>query len=154
MSVKADLQESSLGTHDIKIAIKSLDENIVSPCGVTIKNVAFEVSLLHCILFHPTMEGCLGTTDEFATIPFHLVLFSAALVELAKSIPVHSLILSSHLFLCLPLFFPFTVPSRIVIAKPEMWPNHLCFHFLTRVRNLLYSPMAVWIFIVTSSLLY
>ena len=28
-----------------------------------------------------------GTTDEFATIPFHIVLFSAALVELTKSIP-------------------------------------------------------------------
>ena len=61
-------------------------------------------------LFYPiTLEGRRGTTDEFATIPFHLDLFSAALVELAKSIPVHSLILSSHLFFCLPLFlFPFT----------------------------------------------
>ena len=64
------------------------------------------------ILFYPiTLEGRRGTTDEFATAPFHLDLYSAALVELAKSIPVHSLILSSHLFFCLPLFlFPFTVP--------------------------------------------
>ena len=55
-------------------------------------------------------------TDEFATIPFHLDLFSAALVELAKSIPVHSLILSSHLVFWLPLFlFHFTahVPGRV-----------------------------------------
>ena len=44
-----------------------------------------------------------GTTDEFATIPFHIVLFSAALVELTKSIPAHSLILSSRLFFCLHL---------------------------------------------------
>ena len=29
----------------------------------------------------------------------------AALVELAKSIPVHFLILSSHFFFCLPFFF-------------------------------------------------
>ena len=72
-------------------------------------------------LFYPiTLGGRRGTTDELATIPFHLDLFSAALVELAKSIPVHSLILSSHLFFCLPLFlFPFTVPCRIVFAKPE-----------------------------------
>ena len=36
------------------------------------------------ILFYPiTMEGRRGTTDEFA-IPFHLDLFSAALVELAS----------------------------------------------------------------------
>ena len=77
--------------------------------------------LFYCILFYPiTLEGHRGTTDEFATIPFHLDLFSAALVELAKSIPVHSLILSSRLFFCLPLFlFPFTVPCRIVFAKPE-----------------------------------
>ena len=68
-----------------------------------------------------TLEGRRGTTDVFATIPFHLVLFSAALVELAKSIPVHSLILSSHLFFCLPFFlFPFTVPCRIVFAKQDM----------------------------------
>ena len=103
-----------------------------------------------------TLGGRRGTTDEFATIPFHLDLFSAALVELAKSIPVHSLILSSHLFFCLPLFlFPVTVPCRIVFAEPEdleTWPNHLSFCFLTRVRSSSYSPMAAWIFLRTSSL--
>ena len=107
---------------------------------------------VYSILFYPiTLEGRRGTTDEFATTPFHLDLFSAALVELAKSIPVHSLILSSHLFFCLPLFlFPFTVPCRIVFAKPEdldTWPNHLSFRFLTRVRSSSYSPMAAWIFL-------
>ena len=107
------------------------------------------------ILFYPiTLEGRRGTTNEFATIPFHFVLFSAALVQLA--IPVHSLILSSHLFFCLPLFlFPFTVPCRIVFAKPEeleTWPNNLSFRFLTRVRSSSYSPMSAWIFLRTSSL--
>ena len=58
------------------------------------------------ILFYPiTLEGCWGTTYEFTTIPFHLVQFSADLVELAKSIPVHSLMLSSHFFFCLPFLF-------------------------------------------------
>ena len=114
-------------------------------------------TVIYSILFYPiTLEGHRGTTDEFATIPFHLVLFSAVLVELAKSIPVHSLILSSHLFFCLPLFlFPFTVPCRIIFAGPEdieTWPNHLSFRFLTRVRNSTYSPMAVWIFLHNSSL--
>ena len=104
----------------------------------------------YSILFYPiTLEGRRGTTDEFATIPFHLVLFSAALVKLAKSMSVHSLILSSHLFFCLTLFlFPFTVPCRIVFAKSEdleTWPNHLSFRFLTRVRSSSYSPMAAWI---------
>ena len=82
----------------------------------------------YSILFYPiTLEGRRGTTDEVATIPFHLVLFSAVLVELAKSIPVHSLILSSHIFFCLPLFlFPFTVSCKIVFARPEdleTWPK-------------------------------
>ena len=78
------------------------------------------------ILFYPiTLEGHRGTTDEFATIPFHLDLFSAALVKLAKSIPVHSLILSSHLFFCLPLFlFPFTVPCRTVFAIYQKTLRH------------------------------
>ena len=100
-------------------------------------------------------DGHQGTTYEFATIPFQLVLFSAALVEQTNSIPVHSLILSSHLFLCPPLLFPFTVFCRIVFAKPEdfeAWPNHLSFHFLTRFRSCSYSPMAAWIFLQTSLL--
>ena len=78
-------------------------------------------------------EGRWDTTDEFATIPFHLVLFSAALIELAKSITVHSLMLSSLLFLCLPVLFQFTVPCGTVFAQPEdldTWLNHLSFHFL------------------------
>ena len=116
-------------------------------------------SPLLTILFYPiTLEGRRGTTDEFATIPFHLDLFSAALVELVKSIPVHSLILSSHLFFCLPLFFFFffffIVPCRIVFAKQEdleTSPNHLSFRILTRVRSSTYSPNA-WIFLRTSSL--
>ena len=108
-------------------------------------------------LFYPiTLEGRRGTTDDFATTPFHLILFSATLVELAKYIPVHSLILSSHLFFCLPLFlFPFRVPCRIVFAKPEdleTWPNHLSFRFLTRVWSSSQTPMAAWIFLRTSSL--
>ena len=92
----------------------------------------FHSILFYSILFYPTT--LVGRQDEFpltgvATSPIHLVLFSAALVELAKYIPDHSLILSSHLFFCLPLFLcPFTVLYRIVFAKPEdleTWPNHL-----------------------------
>ena len=45
--------------------------------------------MFYSILFYPiTLGGRRGITDEFATIPFHLDLFSAALGELAKSIPV------------------------------------------------------------------
>ena len=44
-----------------------------------------QVALKKIFLFYPiALEGRRGTTDEFATTPFHLVLFPAALVELAK----------------------------------------------------------------------
>ena len=43
-------------------------------------------------------------TDDFATIQFHLILFSAALVGLAKSIPVHSSILFPSLLLATSSF--------------------------------------------------
>ena len=46
------------------------------------------------ILYPITLQGRQGTTDGFATIPSYLVLFSTALVQLAKSIPFHPLILS------------------------------------------------------------
>ena len=112
------------------------------------------VTILFCSILSHNLGRWSGTTDKLATIPFHLVLFSAALFDLAKSIPDHSLILSPHLFFCLPLFlFPFTVPCRIVLAKPEdleTRPNHLSFHFLTRVRSSSYSPMTAWIFLRTS----
>ena len=57
------------------------------------------------------LEGRRGTTDDVTTIPFHPSLSSAALRESPNPIPVHSLMLSSHLFFCLPLLLaPFTVP--------------------------------------------
>ena len=66
---------------------------------------------------------------------------------MAKSIPVHSLILSSHLFFCQPfLLFSFTVPCRNVFSKPEdlkTWTNNLSFRFFTRVRRSSYCPMAI-----------
>ena len=63
-----------------------------------------------CLIYLITLLGYWGTTDNFPTTPVHLILFSAALDDLAKSSPVHSLILFSHLFYCLPLLlFPFTI---------------------------------------------
>ena len=47
-------------------------------------------------------------------------LFSAALWDLPNSRPVHSLMLSSHLFLCpLCLLPPFAVPCKMVLARPD-----------------------------------
>ena len=63
-----------------------------------------------------------GTTDDFATSFLLFSLFSTALWDLPNSRPVHSLMLSFHLFLCLPcLLSPFTVPCKMVLARPDEW---------------------------------
>ena len=64
-------------------------------------------------------KGHWGTTDDFTTSFLHFSQFSTALWDLANSRPVHSLMLSSHLFLCLPcLLPPFTVPCKMILARP------------------------------------
>ena len=67
-------------------------------------------------------ESRWGTTDDFATSFLHFSLFSAALWDSLNSRPLHCLMLSSHLFLSLPcLFPPFTVPCKVVLARPDEW---------------------------------
>ena len=92
------------------------------------------------LFYSITLKGRRGTTDELVTIPFHLVLFLTALVELAKSIPVHSLILSSHLLFCLPLFFLHHGVSRAEFSLTE--PISLQAVYVDHNRNpqLLYGP--------------
>ena len=101
------------------------------------------------------LGGRRGSTDNVATIPFHPSLSSAAIRESVNPIPVHSLMLSSHLFFCCPFILaPFTVPCRIVFAMPgelEMWPYHLSFLFFTTVRRSSCTPIAFWNLLRTSS---
>ena len=74
--------------------------------------------------FHPqhhqslSRKGRWGTTDDFTTSFLHFSLFSTALWDLANSGPVYSLMLSSHLFLCLPCLLP---PS-LCLAE-WFWPD-------------------------------
>ena len=102
-------------------------------------------SLFHLIITSQSLNlgGRRGTTDDVATIPFYPSLSSAALRESPNPIPIHSLMLSSHLFFCLPLLLaPFTVPCRTVFSMPEdleMWP--LSFHFFTMVRRSSCTPL-------------
>ena len=67
-----------------------------------------------------------GTTDDVATIPFHPSLSSAALRESPNPIPVHSLMLSSHLFFCLPLFLALSLsPAELSSPCPRiLWCGH------------------------------
>ena len=69
--------------------------------------LVLEIFLTHLIYSLTAREGRLGTTDDFATsFFFHLSLFSTVLWDLANSRPVHSLMLSSHLFFCQPCLLP------------------------------------------------
>ena len=82
-------------------------------------------------------KGCWGTTDDFATSFLHFPLFFTALWDFANSRPVHSLMSSSHLFLCLPCLLPlFTVPCKMVLDRPdeqETWPYHCSLHLFAMV---------------------
>ena len=85
---------------------------------------AFIQNYIRYILTSPHLslnhEGRWGTTDDFITSFLHFTMFSTALWDLANSRPVHFLILSSHLFFCLPcLLPPFTVPCKIVSARSD-----------------------------------
>ena len=125
---------------DVDIA----DFFFIEKLTATRMRVSSKVHLISSQSFN--LGGRRGTTDDAATIPFHPSLSSAALKESPNPIPVHSLMLSSHLFFCLPLLLaPFTVPCRIVFAMPEdleMWPYHLNFRFFTMVRRSSCTPIA------------
>ena len=96
-------------------------KNVLLLAGVSSETQTCQTStcIWSSLVYPITLPGHWGTTDDFTTIPFRLALSSAAPVELAKSIPVRSFILSSNLFFCLPfLLFLCTVLYRIVFAKP------------------------------------
>ena len=97
-----------------------------------------------------------GTTVDFTTSFLPSSQFSAFRSMMFHSRPVHSLMLSSHRFLCLPLCLPpWTVPCRIVLASPDdsvMCPYHFSLRLFTTVRRSSYGPMAFPILAFTSSL--
>ena len=97
-----------------------------------------------------------STKDDFSTSFLHFPLFSTILWDLPNSRPVHSPVLSPHLFLCPPcLFPPFTVPCKMVLARPderETWPYHCSLHLFKIVRRSSCGPIACWILARTFSL--
>ena len=130
---------------------------ISSPCLI----YSATAKRCRCVFHHHhhqslNREGCWGTTDDFATSFLHFSLFSTALWDLPNSRPVHSLMLSSHLFLCPPcLLPPFTVLCKMVLARPderETWPYHCSLRLFTIVRRSSCGPIACWILARTSSL--
>ena len=94
-------------------------------------------------------EGGRGTADDFKASFLHFCIYSTALRDLANSRPVLSLMLSSHLFLCLPCLLPsFTVPCKMVLARPnqpETWPYYCSLHLFTIFRRSSCGQVACWI---------
>ena len=121
-----------------------LNRNLIN-CECTISSSHHHLS--------PNRESW-GITDDFTTSFFHFSLFSTAPRDLVNSKPVHSLMLSSHLFLCpLCLLPPFTVPCKLAIPdERETWPYHCSLRLFTLLRRSSCGPIACWILAPTSSL--
>ena len=104
----------------------------------------------------PWPRGSLGHHRWFHNQfpPFFPV--STALWDLANSRPVHSLMLLSHLFFCLPcLLPPFTVPLKMILARPDEWetsPYHFSLRLFTMVKRSLCGLISCWILAQASSL--
>ena len=125
-------QDLALWNPSFKTALKIQQKWPVIVCLVT---CAISQAIVHlkkicllCLKFHHhhCPWGSLGHYGWFYNQFPPFFMFSTALWDLANSRPVHSLMLSSHLFLYLPcLLPPFTVPCKMVLAIPderETWP--------------------------------
>ena len=74
---------------------------------------------------YPLVMDCRDVTGVLATNSLHSSRLSAFLKVSLRCNPVHSFILSSHLFFCLPLFLPpGTVPCSMVFCQP-WWSGHV-----------------------------
>ena len=86
------------------------------------------------------------TTGDFTINFLHSSRFSAFRSMMLNSRPVHSLMLSSHRFLCLPLRLPSCpVPCRIVLASPDdrvTCSYHFSLRLFTEVRRSSFGPIA------------
>ena len=121
----------------------------------TLSCIGTERTTIHHHHLSLNREGRWGTTDDFTTSFLHFSLFSTALWDYANSRPVHSLMVSSPFF-CPPGRLPhFTVPCKMVLARPderETCPYHCSLCVFTVVRRFSCSPIACWILVRTSSL--
>ena len=82
-----------------------------------------------------------------------IFLFPIDFCDLVNSRPVHSLMLSPHLFFCLPCLLPnFTVLCKMVLARDDEWetcPYYFSLHLFMMVRRSSCGPIACWILACT-----
>ena len=103
------------GRRTVRLFSHADGKKLYKTCFKVCRSLPYNVQSSSSIIYN--REGRWGTTDDIATSFLLFSPFSTALWDLAISWPVHSLMLSSHLFLCLPcLLQPFTVPCKMVLA--------------------------------------
>ena len=138
---------------------------VVCPCGTSPKigceltgNDVLEkfLPVLHLLISpNPQPRESLGHHRRFHNQfpPFCSVLHCT--LGLGESRPVHSLMLSSHLFFCVPCLPPsFTVPCKMVLlARPderETCPYHFSLHLFMVASRSSCGPIAFWILVQIS----
>ena len=133
----------------------------IPTASLTVKSTSHPPQLLtspHLTSPHLSLnsEGRWGSTNYFTTSFLHFFLFSTALWDLVNSRPVHSLMLSSHLLLCLLSSSPFHCAWQDRTGqtwwKGETYPHHCSLSLFTMVRRSSCGLIACWILARTSSL--
>ena len=115
------------------------------PC-LALPCLALPCLALPCLAYPVVLVDRWDATDDLATSSLHSSRLSVFLMAAPSVMPVHSGMLSSHLFFCLLLLRPpCTVPCRIVLASPEdlvMCPYHFSLCLFTVVKRSSWGPMA------------
>ena len=137
------------GVHDVIILWKRAFARFYS--GVQNVIILWKSTCHHYLIIYPLVARVVGALQMILQPVFlHFSLFSTALWDLPNSRPFHSLMLSSHLFLCLPcLLPPFTMPCKMVLARPdewETWPYHCSLLLYDRHEVFMWSnwPAGSW----------
>ena len=106
----------------VRITYNQRHVKFMSNCGIAvflISEAVEDMCITQCNFLHlsRSLLGRWDATDDLATRSLHSSRLSAFLMAAPSVMPVHSGMLSSHLFFCL-LLPPCTVPCRIVLATP------------------------------------
>ena len=115
----------------------------------------FDAITFFTVTYPLTVGDTSSITDDFTISFLHFSLFSTALWGLVNSRPVHSLMLSSHLFFCLLCLLP---PFTARWFGPDLKngrqsiPLQFALVFFTNIRRSSCGPIVCWILAQTSSL--
>ena len=118
-------------------------------CRPRSSTLLFHLHLLDTFISSQSLKlgGRRGTTDDVATIPFHLSLSSAALRESPNPIPSCYLPISSSVFLSILLLSLSPAELSLPCQRILRCGHTIC----TMLRRSSCTPVAFWILLRTSS---